>query len=200
MRENKLLLAGAFFVLAGVSCGNRGERGVSLGDGTRYVNGTGKTQRVALPDGSHCLITTGTVIVLAKGFGKDNRDLDLDGEAMFEVNAGAGADAGVKDGAGSGSGSGAGSGAGRPFVVHTGNLRIEVLGTRFRVDAVRKRPGEEVDLLEGRLRVTKSYHSDTDNEPEVLSAGEMVMINREIDLMEKEKLSPDELDKVKEKF
>lgn len=194
MRENKLLgrlafvrartrawtgaWAGAACILAAVSCGNRGERGVSLGDGTRYVNGTGKSQRVAFPDGSHCLISAGTVVVLAKGFGKDNRDLDLDGEAMFEVSAG----------------------AGRPFVVHTGNLRIEVLGTRFRVDAVRKRPGEEVDLLEGRLRVTKSYHSDTDNEPEVLSAGEMVMINREIDLMEKEKLSPDELDKVKEKF
>jgi FecR protein len=149
------------------------------------------------------------VIVLAPKFGKDNRDLDLDGEAMFEVNAGAGGDAGAGTGGGAGAGAGAGlgaagsgsgSGAGRPFVVHTGNLRIEVLGTRFRVDAVRKRPGEEVDLLEGRLRVTKSYHSDTDNEPEVLSAGEMVMINREIDLMEKEKLSPDELDKVKEKF
>jgi transmembrane sensor len=212
MRENNLLgrlafvragatsvLASAFLVLAAVSCGNRGERGVSLGDGTRYVNETGKSQRVALPDGSHCLISTGTVIVLAKGFGKDNRDLDLDGEAMFEVNAGAGVDAGAGSGAGAGLGA-AGSGVGRPFVVHTGNLRIEVLGTRFRVDAVRKRPGEEVDLLEGRLRVTKSYHSDTDNEPEVLSAGEMVMINREIDLMEKEKLSPDELDKVKEKF
>ena len=218
MRENKLLgrlafvrartrawtgawagAASVFLVLAGVSCGNHGERGISLGDGTRYVNGTDKSQRVALPDGSRLLISPGTVVVLAKGFGKDNRDLDLDGEAMFEVSAGAGGGANAGAGAGLGA-AGSGSGAGRPFVVHTGNLRIEVLGTRFRVDAVRKRPGEEVDLLEGRLRVTKSYHSDTDNEPEVLSAGEMVMINREIDLMEKEKLSPDELDKVKEKF
>jgi hypothetical protein len=31
----------------------------------------------------------------------------------------------------------------------------------------------------------------------VLEAGEMVMINRDIDLMEKEKMSPVELDKVK---
>ncbi|HXO75674.1 MAG TPA: hypothetical protein VN824_10575, partial [Puia sp.] len=72
-----------------------------------------------------------------------------------------------------------------------------VLGTRFHVDAFRKNAGEQVDLLEGRLRVKKSYHSDTDNEPEVLEAGEMVMINRDIDLMEKEKMSPAELDKVK---
>ena len=48
--------------------------------------------------------------------------------------------------------------------------------------------------------MVKSYHSDTDNEPEILAAGEMVMINREIDLMEKEKLSAEELEKVKAKF
>jgi len=90
--------------------------------------------------------------------------------------------------------------AAAPFVVHTGNLRIEVLGTRFRVDAVRKRAGEEVDLLEGQLRVTKSYHSDTDNEPEVLAAGEMVIDQPGDRLMEKEKLSPAELDKVKAMF
>ncbi len=160
------------------SCGGRSAPNIILGEGSRYENGTGGSQRLGLPDGSHILISPGTVIVLAKGFGKDNRGLDLDGEAMFEVKPAAAA----------------------PFVVHTGNLKIEVLGTRFRVDAVRKRAGEEVDLLEGQLRVTKSYHSDTDNEPEVLAAGEMVMINREIDLMEKEKLSPAELDKVKAMF
>lgn len=164
--------------LVPASCGGRPGSEVVVGEGTRYENGTGGSQRLSLPDGSHILISPGTVIVLAKGFGKDNRGLDLDGEAMFEVRPAAAA----------------------PFVVHTGNLQIEVLGTRFRVDAVRKRAGEEVDLLEGRLRVTKSYHSDTDNEPEVLAAGEMVMINREIDLMEKEKLSPAELDKVKAMF
>jgi hypothetical protein len=47
------------------------------------------------------------------------------------------------------------------------------------------------------LKVKKSYHSDTDNEPEVLDAGDMVMINRDIDLMEKEKMSAAELEKVK---
>jgi hypothetical protein len=36
--------------------------------------------------------------------------------------------------------------------------------------------------------VIKSYHSDSDNEPVVLHSGEMVMINTDIDLMEKEKL------------
>jgi ferric-dicitrate binding protein FerR (iron transport regulator) len=154
---------------------------------------------------------SGTTFVVSKGFGKDGRDVDIDGEAMFFVK---GADV-----------RGAG---GKPFVVHTGNLVIEVLdttgagglgaggsarsgaggpgavtggwGARFAVDAVRKRAGEEADVLDGKLRVMKSYHSDTDNEPEELGAGDMVMINREIDLMEKEKMSGPEEDKVKEKY
>jgi transmembrane sensor len=176
-----VMVCGLFLLM---SCRNNGEHGIRLGEGTRYANNSGGLQRIGLPDGSHVLISDGTVILLAKNFGKGNRDLDLDGEGMFEVN-------GV---------------AGRPFVVHTGNLVIGLLDTlgrgagTFRVDAVRKRAGEEVDLVAGRLRVVKSYHSDTDNEPEILAAGEMVMINREIDLMEKEKLSADELDKVKAKF
>jgi ferric-dicitrate binding protein FerR (iron transport regulator) len=101
-------------------------------------------------------------------------DVQLDGEGMFEVRG--------------------------PVVVHTRDLVIEVLwGAKFHVDAYRSKAGEEVDVLGGRLRVHKSYHSDTDNEPETLDSGDMVMINRDIDLMEKEKLTPAELDKLKGK-
>jgi len=149
---------------------------VILGEGTRYVNGTGGRQRVSLPDGSHVVLAPGTAIVLSKGFATGGREVELDGEGLFEVVGK------VR----------------QPFIVHTGNLLIEVLGTRFHIDAYRKNAGEQVDLLEGRLRVQKSYHSDTDNNPEVLVAGEMVMINRDIDLMEKEKLSPSELDKLRD--
>jgi transmembrane sensor len=176
-----VVVCGLFLAM---SCRNNGDHGIRVGEGTRYGNNSGGQQRIGLPDGSYVLISDGTVIVLAKDFGKSNRDLDLDGEGMFEVNGR----------------------TGRPFVVRTGNLVIELLDTlvqgadRFRVDAARKRAGEEVDLVAGRLRVVKSYHSDTDNEPEILAAGEMVMINREIDLMEKEKLSVEELDKIKGKF
>ena len=157
------------------ACHNRVANNITLGDGTRYANGSADPHEVKLPDGSHVVLRPGTQVFVAKGFGVSNRELELDGEAIFEV---------------------IGSAA-KPFVVHTRNLEIVVLGTRFHVDAFRKNAGEQVDLVEGRLRVKKSYHSDTDNEPEVLEAGEMVMINRDIDLMEKEKMSPAELEKVK---
>lgn len=150
-----------------------------LAEGQQFHVGAGYPRSFGLPDGSHVLVMPNTTVALAKGFGKENRDMDVDGQVVIAV-----------EGFG-----------GRPFVVHTRDLVIEVMegSARFHVDAIRARPGEQADLLEGRLRVTKSYHSDTDNEPEVLAAGEMVMINRDIDLMEKEKLSPAELDKLKEK-
>jgi len=161
--------------LAASACGGRGEHNITLSDGTPYTNKSGDPHTVKLPDGSSVVLWPGTQMTIAKGFGTGRRDLELDGEAMFDVQGSAAS----------------------PFVIHTRNLEITVLGTRFHVDAFRKNAGEQVDLLEGRLRVKKSYRSDTDNEPEVLEAGEMVMINRDIDLMEKEKMSPAELDKVK---
>ena len=178
---------------------------VAIGSGTRYVNDAGRPQTVNLPDGSYVVLMDGTVITVSKGFGKKGRDVEIDGQGLFVVRA-----PGTL-----------GHMGGEPFVVHTGNLLIQVLDTtgaggsagsgaggstesefvaRFAVEAVRKQPGEEADLLDGKLRVTKSYHSDTDNEPEELGAGDMVMINREIDLMEKEKMTGPEEDKVKEKY
>lgn len=179
------------------SCGNDFGH-VTVGSGTRYVNNVGGPQTVTLPDGSHVVLLDGTVIAVAKGFGKEGRDVDIDGQGMFFVRA-------------PGTTGTSGNMWGKPFVVHTGNLMIEVLDTaggggggdwdaRFAVDAVRKQAGEETDLLDGKLRVSKSYHSDTDSLPEQLTAGDMVMINREIDLMEKEKMNGQEENKVKEKF
>jgi ferric-dicitrate binding protein FerR (iron transport regulator) len=137
-----------------------------------------KPVATTLPDGTFVLMDPRTVIRPSEGFGKSNRDIQLDGEAMLFVR----------------------TNAGKPFVIHTRNLVIQVLGTRLHVDAFASSPGEEVDLLEGKLRVMKSYHSSTDNEPETLEAGEMVMINRDIDLMEKEKLNAEERKAVEAKF
>ncbi len=63
----------------------------------------------------------------------------------------------------------------------------------FKVDAFSGSPGAEVDLLSGELKVAKSYQSKTDNEQTKLIGGEMVMINTDIDLMEKEKFDSTEL-------
>ncbi|MHA4811149.1 FecR family protein [Flavitalea flava] len=132
---------------------------------------TGKHKNIVLPDGTTIKMSHETTIRITKAFNKTNREVQLDGEAVFSVK----------------------NQAGLPFFLYTKNLQIQVLGTRFRVDAYAKFAGEEVDVLSGKLKVRKSYHSTTDNEPELLQAGEMVMINRDIDLMEKEKVDSTEL-------
>ena len=152
-----------------------GEPLIARSGDTLFDNKTEKPQEVRLPDGSSVVMMAHTKMRISKAFNQAGRELELDGEALFDIEAG----------------------AGKPFIVHTRNLQIEVLGTRFRVDAHRDNAGEEVDLLEGRLRVIKSYHSDTDSEPEFLNTGEMVMINRDIDLMEKEKMDSTDWNRVK---
>ena len=161
-----------------LACHGGGGSNIRLGDGTRYVNHSGDAQWVTLPDNSRVKLNSGTEIVLGVGFANGNRVVDLDGEGMFEIRPV----------------------AGKTFVVTTKNLIIQAPAAKFVVDAVRSKPGEEVDLLEGRLKIRKSYHSDLDSVAEELSSGDMLMINREIDLMEKERMNPDELEKVKGKF
>ena len=170
-----LMLAGAWH------CKGREEQ--EHGQDTAAVDTTkGKEvppKTFTLPDGTLVVMDPRTVIRPMEGFGKANRDVMFDGEGVLIVHDGA-----------------------KPFVIHTRNLVVTVLGksARIHVDAFASSPGEEVDLLEGKLKVIKSYHSSTDNSTEELQAGEMVMINRDIDLMEKETLKPEEQKALELKF
>jgi ferric-dicitrate binding protein FerR (iron transport regulator) len=161
-----------------LACHGGGQSNIRLGGGTRYINNSQGAQWVTLPDNSRVKLSGGTAVELGKLFEMGNRVVDIDGEGMFEIRPM----------------------GGKMFVVTTKNLVIYGPGTSFRVDAFRTRPGEEVDLLEGKLTIRKSYHSDLDSAVEELTSGDMLMINREIDLMEKEKMSSEEIGKVKEKF
>jgi ferric-dicitrate binding protein FerR (iron transport regulator) len=147
----------------------------SLYQGGGVYRNEGSTSRaIRLEDGTEITLSGNTTLRLSKSFNKQKRECQLDGEAFFHVK----------------------SDPGKPFAIFTRNLQIFVLGTKFRVDAFANNAGEEVDVLEGKVKVQKSYHSTTDNEPELLTAGDMVMINRDIDLMEKEKLDSIELKKL----
>jgi transmembrane sensor len=183
--RRSLFFIGVFTSIALWSCG--GGDVTVLGSGSYHV-GAGYARTFLLPDGTKAILSPQTTIALEKGYGKDNRVIHLSGEALFDVP----------------------KAANWPMVVDTRDLRIEVLDTgdmrtgvldsRFRVDAPGDRPGEEVDLLEGRIKASKTFHSDTDSEPEILDGGEMVMVNQDVDLMEKEKLSPEELARLRARW
>ena len=97
----------------------------------------GTTVSRTLPDGSTVTLHGDTRLTYPRTFASvsfledERRVVRLEGEAYFEVEA-----------------------AGRPFVVQTPSVRVEVVGTAF---SVRSRPGEaneaHVALAEGRLRV-----------------------------------------------
>ena len=161
------LISGLVFL----SCGG-GEDGV-LREGQYHV-GAGAGRSFSIPGIGKVFLEPNSTIGLARGFGKDNREITLDGVALFELTV-----------------------TGAPVSLKTKSLVMDVSAGVFRVDASRSSPGEEVDLLEGQLSVRKDYRSDTDSVAEVLGPGEMVMINRDIDLMEKEKMNQAEIDRVK---
>ena len=144
-----------------------------------YRSGTAKRSVLELPDGTRVLMNAGTELRIPAGFNRPVRELALNGEALFTLG---------------------GSGSDSPFVVHTRALvaafEKDLAKSRegiFKVNGYSNSPGEEIDLLSGGLLVKKSYHSTTDNEPERLGPGEMIMINTDIDLMEKEKFDTAEL-------
>lgn len=123
-----------------------------------------------LPDGSKIFKDDSTVVRLDSGFNRTNRILYLKGKSVFEVH-------GAED---------------KPFIIRTRLLEIRVndtLNAVFSIDAsdTAESGGEEVDLLKGALKVAKAYHSNSDNEPVTIRSGEIIMVNKGIDLMENEK-------------
>jgi len=74
-------------------------------------------------------------------------------------------------------------------------LEVGVKGgepTRFYIDAYATQPGAQVQVLRGHVQVRKAYASPTP-ESYRMGPGEMLMVNRDIDLMENEKFTPAEL-------
>src|SRR5215813_1013867 len=81
----------AYCLVAGlvlVGCHGKSDR--MLGEGANYHVGPGYPRSFRLSDGSTVLVLPNTTVATAKGFGKDNRDLDVDGEVMIEVSGAAG--------------------------------------------------------------------------------------------------------------
>jgi ferric-dicitrate binding protein FerR (iron transport regulator) len=80
-----------------------------------------------------------------------------------------------------------------PLIVRTRLLVLTITGeTAIRIVAHHHEAGEQVEVLYGHVVARKSYPSNY-SEPDTLEAGGMVLINKDIDLMEKEKCDLDEL-------
>jgi transmembrane sensor len=92
---------------------------------------SGSRTRIVLPDGSQVWINSGSKLTYDNSFKGNTREVQLDGEAYFDV---------VKD-------------AARPFIVHTSGIDIKVLGTAFNVKAYKIEPVIEATLIHGSIEV-----------------------------------------------
>ncbi len=143
---------------------------------TTYRSTKDKIKKIMLADSTEVWMDKNSELKLDKVFNKTNRKVYLKGDAYFMIKHDQ-----------------------VPFIIHTGHLVISTHEAFMRVDAY-PGPGEETDVLKGIVNVKKSYHSTLDNDKYVIGPAQMVMINRDIDLMEKEKYDTTDLKKWLQRF
>lgn len=91
----------------------------------------GQRVNLSLSDGTKVCLNAGSTFTYPALFAGKTRKVILDGEAYFDVSAN-------KE---------------RPFIVHTDVCEVEVLGTKFNVDAYNKENSFSAALMEGRIKV-----------------------------------------------
>lgn len=101
------------------------------------VSTLAETRTVHLPDGSTVTLNHYSSISYPEKFKSDNREVELSGEAYFEVS---------KD-------------KKHPFIVQTETIDVQVLGTHFNVEAYRDNPDIRTTLLTGSVAVSNKSNS-----------------------------------------
>ena len=125
---------------------------------------TAKRERanITLPDGTQVKLNAESSLSYTHDFGRELRQVNLEGEAYFEVTRN-------ED---------------KPFVVHTKYLDIEVLGTSFNVYSYERENVMEMALISGRIKI------QTCSEPSrvvYLKPNEKALFNKESGIITVEK-------------
>ena len=121
----------------------------------------GGQYQVVLPDGSKVRLNAASSITYPATFNSDERRVTLTGEGYFEIARLTKNNRKV------------------PFIVETGKQRIEVLGTRFNVNAYDDEKGITTTLVEGKVKVT------TENETVILKPNQELKLRDESITMHK---------------
>ncbi|MDL2247388.1 FecR family protein, partial [Bacteroides sp. OttesenSCG-928-J23] len=97
----------------------------------------GQRAEITLPDGTKVWLNAKSTLMYATDFGRKERNVELDGEAYFEVT----------------------KNAGKTFYVHTETKKIGVVGTSFNVNAYKGTNEFEAVLIEGIIDI---YPAESD--------------------------------------
>jgi len=98
----------------------------------------GSKSKLQLPDGTQVWLNSGSNISYDNDFGGRTRQVQLTGEAFFDV---------VKDNA-------------RPFIIHTATVDVMVLGTAFNVRSYPEENVTETSLIRGAVEVSLKASAD----------------------------------------
>ena len=99
----------------------------------------GQRAELTLPDSTKVWLNAQSKLIYPVSFKKDKREVELDGEAYFDVRRNESS----------------------PFVVKTKKMDIKVLGTEFNVSAYSETPEFKVALLRGRVELQSTEFSRT---------------------------------------
>ena len=91
----------------------------------------GQIKEIFLADGTHVWLNSGSKLSFPSGFNTENREVELSGEAFFEVTAN-------KE---------------EPFLVKTQNHTVKVTGTRFNISEYPESNIIETTLEEGKVKI-----------------------------------------------
>ncbi|TDX01847.1 FecR family protein [Dinghuibacter silviterrae] len=96
------------------------------------TTGRGGQYRLVLSDGTKVWLDAASSLNFPTEFSGKTREVTMTGQAYFEVA----------------------SNSKHPFIVHSGNSEVKVLGTHFNINAYPDEPVEATTLLEGAVQVT----------------------------------------------
>jgi len=133
----------------------------------------GGQYQVVLPDGSKVWLNASSSLHFPTAFVGNTREVELTGEAYFEV-------AHI-------SSFGGGREEAKPFQVKVNDMRVEVLGTHFNVNAYQDENAIRTSLLEGSVKITKGAVSD------LLKPGQQGVIKKNENKIEIKKADMDEV-------
>ena len=125
-----------------------------------YMAQTGKHEQktLILPDGTQVTLNSESTLACADDFGKNDRRISFEGEAVFVVQ---------KD-------------AERPFVIQVGDYSVTVLGTHFNLSAYQQDNAYTLALIEGSVKV--KYQQDS----VIMQANEQLRFDRQNATFDKE--------------
>jgi ferric-dicitrate binding protein FerR (iron transport regulator) len=125
----------------------------------------GGQYKLILSDGSKVWLNASSSLRFPTSFTGNQREVELIGEAYFEV---------AKNKA-------------KPFHVKVGNMQVNVLGTRFNINAYSDESSIKTSLLEGSVKIT------TEKEYSFLKPGQQGVINKNKDKVEIRYVNMDEV-------